>query len=527
MAHSRNCIALYVAAAAISGCTVIGNGHNSVVLGELPQDPDYPRYPGREFQGLLRSPDGPPIIPGKGTITEEYAGWTAYRATHAGTLDSAQLDLIVRDLNVTPSLDPLNIETNNAADVAKIMADSTTSADQKGQLVERFRNNYRRMPENYLPMVPRQEFRDFGDGSGEQQVTAYHWFPKVALDLTGQLQTVGSSDRFEYLAVAVTLVNEREPGTSTPLPVTFVNFAPKAADLFDFTLGTFKQTASMTGKASIGGSASSKTTSGSSQTNTGTGTSSTETKGSETNAGSTNGASVSLTVSDELTRDLRSSIDTRSAGITNDGKTFVIALRSNEQRRISGTYNYAVMLDIAPKISKVKLANGSIVVVSDTPTRQIWADVRIIGVIRHVAKMGKTGTFKRVPEPTNDAVFNEVLVRQKRVLLWELHQDALIDSLPAPSNLIVYTNHDSATFSVIAADTRKILARGKGRETSLPLKDGQDVDIEFDPIILAGNAPSVLIAAPIRHVKLGAEPAKLVGTYLLQATAAKEKKNGK
>lgn len=497
MAHSRICIAFLVTASALSGCTVIGNGHNSVVLGEVPQDPNYPRYPGREFQGLLRTPNGPPIIPSKGTVAEEYAGWTTYQATHAGTLESAQLDLVVRDLNVTPSLDQLNIESNNAADVAKIMADSTTSADLKGQLVERLRNNYRRMPENYLPMVPRQEFKDFGDGAGEQQITAYHWFPKVALDLTGQLQTVGSSDRFEYLAVAMTLVNEREPGTNTPLPVTFVNFAPKAADLFDFTLGTFKQTASMTGSGSIGGSASSKTTSGSNQTNTGTGISSTETKGSETNVGSTNGASLSLTVSDELTRDLRSSIDTRSAGITNDGKTFVIALRSNEQRRISGTYSYAVMLDIAPKVSKAQLANGAVVVVSDTPTRQIWADVRIIGVIRHVAKMGKTGTFKRIPEPTNDEVFNEVLVRQKRMLLWELHQDALIDSFPAPSNLVVYTNHDSATFSVIASDTRKILARGKGRETSFPLKDGQVVEIEFDPIILAGNAPSVLTARPI------------------------------
>lgn len=86
MVHSRVCVALFVVTPALSGCTVIGNGYNSVVLGEVPQDPNYPKYPGREFQGLLRAPNGPPIILGKGPVAEEYAGWTTYQATHAGTI---------------------------------------------------------------------------------------------------------------------------------------------------------------------------------------------------------------------------------------------------------------------------------------------------------------------------------------------------------------------------------------------------------------------------------------------------------
>jgi hypothetical protein len=504
---------------ALGGCTTLGSGHATVVLAVLPAAK---AYNGTEFGYLIVKPGQSRIVVTHGDPAEGAAHWAAYQDKHAGTQDSARMDVTTRDLNVTPPLDPLNIEATNAGDIAKIMSDNTTTLAQKTALVRGLRDNYRQMPENFLPFVSRQEDVEFDPvthlGLGKivakagsatsEAVTVYHYYPKVAIDLTGELQTVASLDRFEFLAVAVRLVDPTKQ-------VTFANFSPKPADLFDFTLGSLKQTASASATATPGSSSTAKDTATSTPA---TGS----TQGSERDSGTTYGANLNLSLSNELTHDLKSSLEGRAAGIVGDQRVFMMQLRGNDQRRIAGTYSYSVMLDIPSIPRRIKAKDSTqTYIVSNPVVDALTAEVRIVGVVRHVGKMGMTGTFTRVPEPTNDDTYEEVLVSEKTVPLWQLHQNVMVDTeanTTPPPNLVVYTNQDAATFTVYAdGPGRTVLARGKGREASLLLKKARQVSIVFDPIVTSGATPHALTAPPVEHLLIdatGETKAQVVSNYL-------------
>jgi len=503
---------------AMGGCTTLGAGHATVVLAAPPAAK---AYNGTELGDLIAKPGQSRVVVSHGDPAEGAAHWATYKNEHAGTQDSARMDVTTRDLNATPPLDPLNIEATNSGDIAKIMSDNTTTPVQKTALVRQLRDNYRQMPENFLPFVSRQEDVEFDKTTGlgtvvakaasttSESVNVYHYFPKVSIDLTGELQTVASLDRFDFLAVAVRLV---EPTGQ----VTFANFSPKTADLFDFTLGSLKQTASASATATPGSSSAAKDTASSTPA---TGS----TQGSERDSGTTFGANLNLSLSNELTHDLKSSLESRAAGIIGDRRVFMMQLRSNDQRRIAGTYSYSVMLDIPSRPRRTKdEASGQTYIVSNPVVDDLTAEVRIVGVVRHVGKIGMTGTFTRVPEPTNDDIFDEVLISEKTVPLWKLHQPVMIDTEPknAPKvNLVIYTNQDAATFTVYGDGAGlPVLTRGKGREASLSLlKGASQVSIVFDPIITTGATPEALTAPPVEHLHIdptGTTKAQVVSNYL-------------
>jgi hypothetical protein len=496
----------------LAGCTTIGAGHSTVVLA-TPVKPSV--YSGDEFGDLIAANGRQRVVPDQGGEEGAAQRWDRYVATHPGTASSARIAVTIRDLNTTPPLDPMNIETTNAADVAKIMSDSSTTLDQKTALVRHLRDNYRRMPENYLPLVGREEWVKLPGDSAPEEVTVYHYFPKVGIDLTGELQTVASLDRFDFLAVAVSL-------EGAPEGVKFANFSPKLADLFDFSLGSLKQSASATASANAGQTMGSKATG---TTTPGTGS----TSGTEFDAGGSYGASANFTLSDELTRDLKADLDTRSAGIVDDGRVFLVELRSNDQHRIAGTYSYSVMLDIPSRVSKT-FAKGATRVVSDPIASDLVAKVRLIGVVRHVDKVGMTGTFKRAPEPTNDDTFDEVILNEEIAPLWALHQPVMIETQPTLANLTVYTNEDAATFTVYSDDRdHVVLGRGKGREASLSVTQAAAIDIVFDPIVTVGDKAGVLEAPTVSHILIDqtAEKKAQIVSYYLPKTTQGGVKHGK
>lgn len=483
-------------AAGLCGCTEIGTGHNTIVLAQ-PQRPAV--YNGVEFSDLIATGTRK-FVPGQGTAKSESVRWDTYRAKNLGvSAGSVSIDVNVRNQGVTPALDTLNIEITNAGDIAKIMADGTTSASQKEAAVAQLRNNYRRMPEAYPALVSRLEMAPLGVGGTPIPVTVYHYFPKVTLDLTGELLGAANLDRIDFLAVSVRLTGNEK--------VKFTNFSPKTADLFDFTLGSLKQSASVSGSVTAG--------QGSSRTDTDTATSIGSSAVDAVGKTGSLGGSLSASMSDELTRDLSSNLDARSAGIVDGGRVFVIALRSNDQKRISGTYSYTVMLDVPSVASRATVSTGATYIVSDPVEKLVRAEVRVVGLVRHVEKRGKTGTFKRVPEPLNDDTFDQVVLVEKLLPLWEMQQPSTLNLERSENNLTIYTNETDATFTVYSDDqARTVLRRGGGRETKVFLPTEGKVDVVFDPINVSGNGITVLSAAARRGVSVSkAGEAVVVGQY--------------
>lgn len=481
---------------ALGGCTVIGTGRNTIILAQ-PQRPAV--YQGVEFSDLIAT-DARKIVPGKGTADSESVRWETYKARNLGvSAGSVSIDVNVRNQSVTPALDTLNIEVTNAGDIARIMADGTTSVAQKEAAVAQLRNNYRRMPEAYPALVSRLEMAPLGVRGESVPVTVYHYFPKVTLDLTGELLGAANLDRIDFLAVSVRLTGNAG--------VRFTNFSPKTADLFDFTLGSLKQSASATGSITAGQGSSRTDT----DTTTDTGSSAVDAVGRT----GTLGGSLSATMSDEFTRDLRSSLDTRSAGIVEGGRVFIIALRSNDQKRISGTYSYTVMLDVPSLATRTTVSSGATYIVSDPVEKLVQAEIRVVGLVRHVEKRGKTGTFKRVPEPLNDDTFDQVVLVEKLLPLWEMQQPSTLNLESSQNNLTIYTNETNATFTVYSDDpARTVLKRGGGRETRLFLPESGKVDVVFDPINVNGKRVTVLSAAARQGVTVSkAGETVVVGQY--------------
>jgi hypothetical protein len=267
---------------------------------------------------------------------------------------------------------------------------------------------------------------------------------------------------------------------------------------------------------------------------------------------------VDFTLTDELTRDIKSSLEARSAGIMQKGKLFLVELRSNEQRRISGTYSFNVMLEVPStaqdgpsedkptknEISEKKISKGEILrasqpnekcitaevhvaskdgtsedgiltwTASQPNVKYIEAEVRLVGIVRHVVKPGKTVSFERVPEPLNDETFRQVVLYDKKVPLWQFPEPPAGKTNP---NLIVYSNIDEARFIVFDETGTKKLMHGTGREAHLSIpssKAQRKVKVVFLPATIGGDKPVMLTTPPAcTGITLGRD-AVAIGNYM-------------
>jgi hypothetical protein len=464
-------VVLLILVGALSACKVLGTGRSTLVLADPPPTCI---YGGNEFKHLIATPGKTRLIGLQGKKSHEDAEWETFKNSQLGgtNADAANIDINVRDQTNTPPLDLFNIETVTAADVAKVLTDHTLTKQQKDALLTQLRDNFRGMPETYSRLV------SHGAENGKQ---LYYYFPQVTIDLTGTLNTAEVLDRFDFVAAAI-----RIPDNNTD--VTFINFSPKVADLFDFTLGQLKQTASA--KASV--NTSNKVT-----TSATTGNNSTSAPGTGTSVGGElgYGGSVDFTLTDELTRDIKSSLEARSAGIMKKGKLFMVELRSNEQKHIAGTYSFNVMLQV-PSTAEVKHSkDGKTTWTMSIPKmKSIEAEVRVVGIVRHVVKPGTTGIFERVPEPLNDETYRQVVLHDQKVTLWKF-TDVPISDASIDWNLTVYSNIDGASFIVVDQSNGKKLGHGTGREAHFKVDAKNKVKVVFMPAIVGGDKP-VLLKVP-------------------------------
>jgi hypothetical protein len=473
---------LLILGGALSACTVLGSGRTTLVLAD---PPPVCNYDGPEFEHLIASPGKTRLIGLQGKKPHTNEQWETFKNGRLGGANAipASIDINVRDQSNTPPLELVNIET----DVAKILTDPNRSEEQKDAQLTSLRDNYRSMPEVHLPLVSR--------GVDNQGNEFYYYFPLVTIDLTGTLNTAETIDRFDYIAAAIRIPKATD--------ATFINFSPKVADLFEFTLGQFKQTASATASATTSNKATTSATTGNNSTGApGTGTS----VGGELGYG----GSVNFTLTDELTRDIKSSLEARSAGIMKEGKLFLVELRSNEQKRIAGTYSFNVMLQVPSTPQNGHLKNENTTWASSMPNvSRIEAEVRVVGIVRHVVKAGKTGVFERVPEPLNDETFRQVVLNDQKVILWKF------TNIPVGQvirNLAVYSNIDGASFIVLDETDGKKLGHGTGREAHLTVDAKNKVKIVFLPAIVGGDKPVMLTAPNVTGIMPGKD-AYAIGSY--------------
>jgi len=482
-------VVLLILGGVLSACTVLGTGRSTLVLADPPPGC---KYGGLEFKHLIAAPGKARLIGLQGEKPHTNDQWETFKSRRLGGTDVnvASIDINVRNQSNTPPLELFNIETASAADVTKILTDSSIDFEQKSERLGQLRNNYRRLPETYTSLV--------SHGIDEKGKDLYYYFPRVTIDLTSTLNTAETLDRFDYIAVAIRI---REATNAI-----FINFSPKAADLFEFTLGQIKQSAAAKASASM----SNKVT-----TNATTGNNSTGAAGTSTSVGGElgYGGSVDFTLTEELTRDIKSSLESRSAGIMKNGKLFLVELRGNEQKRIAGTFSFNVMLQIPSNAVKGYLNNGKVAWTESTPkVQRIDAEVRIVGIVRHVVKPGKTGFFEQMPEPLNDETFRQVVLHDQEVPLWEFTD---IPDGHVIRNLTVHSNIDGASFIVVDETDGRTLFHGTGREVHLPVDAKNKVKIVFSPVIVGGDKPVVLKAPDITGITLTPDMNKIVvGNYM-------------
>lgn len=476
-------VILLIFGGVLSACTVLGTGRNTLVLAD---PPPACIYGGNEFKHLIAAPGKTRLVGLQGKKAHEDTEWETFRNRRLGGVnaDAASIDINVRDQTNTPPLDLFNIETVTAADVAKVLTDHTLTTQQKDALLTQLRDNFRGMPETYSRLV------SHGAENGKQ---LYYYFPQVTVDLTGTLNTAETLDRFDFVAAAIRIPDNTD--------VSFINFSPKVADLFEFTLGQFKQTASATASASTSNKATVNKPTGAPET------------GASIGGELGYGGSVSFTLTDELTRDIKSSLEARSAGIMKKGKLFLVELRSNEQKHIAGTYSFNVMLQV-PSTAEVRHSkDGKTTWTSSIPkVKSIEAEVRVVGIVRHVVKPGTTGVFERVPEPLNDETYRQVVLHDQRVTLWKF-TDVPISNASIDSNLTVYSNIDGASFIVVDQTNGKKLAQGTGREAHVNVNTKSKVKVIFVPAIVGGDKPVVLKAPEVAGIMPGND-AYAIGNYL-------------
>jgi hypothetical protein len=456
-------------------------------------------YNGNEFNHLIATSSRTVVgLQGKSPPTEDE--WIAFRNARLGTSNvGAKIDVNVRDQTNTPPLDLFNIETATAADVAKILTNNALTTKEKDKLLIQLRDNFRGMPESYSRLVS-HGMQEVEHNNKKESATVYHYFPQLTIDLTGSLNSVAPLDRFDFLAAAIRIPAESK--------IRFINFSPKAADLFDFTLGQLKQTASVSANAT----AADKSTMSNSVVSGKTGGPQTTVGG----GGEMNlGGAVTFAASDELTRDLKSSLEARSAGILDGGHLLLIELRGNDQKRIGGTYTFNVMLEVPSTVEK-KEAPPQAIWTSNPVETNLVGEVRVVGIVRHVVKPGQTGTFKRVPEPLNDETFREVVLRDMAVPLLTFNNLALAQITEA-TTLVVYTNHESASFTIYDETTNEVLGHGTGREAHFAIGTPNKVKVLFHPIILSGNSPQMLSAPMVANLSI-TKTATAVGSYTTKTT---------
>lgn len=548
----------FVLLSVLTGCTTVGTGHRTVVraaCSDLSQvseqqrlcDELAQRYPhliassqvtNGEGRVLRIDPEGSPLAPSTkytGTAKQpSYAQFEGFLENKYGSKSfrPVELSFSARDRGVTPPFLTIDPRPAWLAGLTTLFlsTDKDLSTDRRIELGDLLEAQLRNVADLEATTAPHHT-AICGDGCFDgcraqceavlrtsllplaavpcsaQCLAAgrvYYYYPRASVDFSSSFLSTTAADRLSYMAVLVRL-REQTAAAGSHDKVRFIDFRPKDADIIEFSRGDLTQGLTLTAGANVGATGGeSITVAEAPRTRVDT-------------AGTSSGATAGITLSETLASKLADSIEKKTTGILEDGRTFFADFRSLRQIRVAGAYNFDLMLEVPSNPSRPFMGQKRI---ESIPVQEsIEADVYLLGVVRHVHDRGRIGLAKRVPESENDHVFEQVVLRVlPKQILWVASGDRYFDEIVTEDpvcKLQVLTNREEAGF-VVKNGNGQILANGTGRKADLSFPQTQEtcgtVTVAFFPVVLTTEGETIVLEAGDRSVQL--ETSQIVeGTY--------------
>jgi hypothetical protein len=516
--------------AALTGCTTVGVGHRTIVRARCQGPCDflttfYPQFVVPEAltdqdRILQIGPEEKPTPSGQGPAYEDFVNFLRLRY---GSSDFRAVDLSFNhhDRTTTPGFFKADARSSLVTALSALFtADSKLTQQQRIDIQRLLEARLLNVPDLARITAPhstelcgegcsddfaacRKRCTDEGRSSCEEACSAagilYYYYPRISIDFSSSFRSIAPIDRLAYLGLVVRIKDERDG-------VRFLDFFPKDADLVEFSRGDFNQSAQLQAGANLGAKNTGSLTTGEAPLTNVTGTESSQ------------GLSANATLSEGLASKLADAIERRSTGVIEDGRTFVVDLRSIRQVRIAGTYNFDLMLEVPSRLRREVHDHKAEDILRSVPVRrEVVADVFLMGVVRHVYDRGHMGLIYKVPESENDDVFEEVVLKVfTDQVLWTAPAEPFFDQINFQTpqcKIKVLTNREDATFVVIDEERDTVLANGVGKEAdiSFPLSAASPqqcsadmpcckAKVRFLPVVLATeNGRSELLQAEERR----------------------------
>lgn len=502
----------------LSGCVAVGTGTRTVIKARSDNPtvrrffPHYVTSTGAQDGdrvAVFRDNVEPAacMIPGRAS---RFRGFQEYLRRKYGVADpqSAAISLEVRDLGRVPTLSA-SLQALTSAEVIKIMTDNTLTDDQKLARKDLLLAQLLNAPQSFeIKTLNRLE----------NGCELFYYYPHLEVEFSADVFSPNISDRFSELVFLIRLSD-----SDAARQVRVVNFDPKATDIAEFTRGTFKDQTQAYIKATYGLTRSASVTN----------VARTFGNPGDATAENTQGTSVSPTLGGEAgysytegyERDLKDAIERKTYAVIEDGRTFLVDLRALRHVRIGGSYAFDLMLEI-PSTSQLMGQQCVSVPAVDPSTKSVKAEVTLLGVVRHVDGVGRTGVLRRVPEAENDDVYEEVILRQISDLpLWVFNGEAATrpdTTKPAHSAVIdVVSNVDDARF-VVVDSAGVVLGEGGGKRSRVEVTTDKKrkVSVRFFKVIRTSQTgkTSILATDPaIRTLAVGPDSTvQVIGEYQLR-----------
>ena len=414
------------------------------------------------------------------------------------SFEAAALSTTIRDRSTMPPFLPVDSLSKMLTEkIAAIESNEKLSQEEKKKQQEELRDTLFNVPD----LHPTTALHHIEQKDGNKKEVNFY-YPRVQIDFSSRLLTNSPLDRFDFLGMVVKIKHDEKSGE---YPVRFVDFSPKDADIVEFTRGQFTQTAQLQAQGTVA----------------------LEPSGSQTKLS----GQLSYTQTENYVSELKDALEKRTTSILNDGKLFVAEFRAIREKRIGGTYNFDLMLEIPAIIEQKKgqLSYKSRPIIcpikEDNTICQIKVDIYLVGVIRHVYKRGMTGFIKRVPESENDKVYETVVQKVlKEKVLWTFQGEPWDGKDPDESHQItvtVVTNRDDARF-ILTDEGGTVRGQGGGKEAKISVKNKvmnpEEWKLTFLPIVSQANNGMILkLKAPsgkIYSIPPGkSKTVTAVGTY--------------
>ena len=441
----------------LEGCSIIGTGHRVVVRYECPASESdksgichylHERYPnlvaasGQKDRVMVIDANGSPRQISSNESAKNLANFRTYLLQKYGDEEflGARLNANFYDRALEPPYAPYDTTVAYATMLATLLPTKKYTLEE----IMSFHNILEAQTGNVPELRQVTVRKDFGQHHNPR----YFYYPHVALDFSVQFPSTSPYDHISYLALIVRLKGCPYGADAKTECARFLNMSPKAADIVDFSRGSFSRALQAQLQA---GDALAKTVANT----VGAGTATTSTTTNASTLTPTGSVSLNETYQDTLP----DQVERRSNGFI-DGQTLFSELRSVRQIRVAGTYSYDFFIEVPSTLENKK---------SKPIANPLKADIALIGVVRHVFKRGFKGTFTKVPEIDNDNVYEQVIVQMyPNAVLWQYPEGSYYQEKPT-CTLRVVTNRDDAVFVVRDEVARKQFA-GQGKEFVVSLQ---------------------------------------------------------